>query len=250
MMKINKKVLISVFVVSCVVLISVLISLNQSVDKEQKDITSKERQPLQLTIKPVKKVCELKAGDCGLEIIVAFKNIGNEPILLAHPESCVPDSWKGDEGETYNISELIGKSELTCLITLPNGRQISLLNIEGLFDLYGAKGIVNEDGSISGLSSFYLDINPSESKEVILSKFGHEYALPFWMLYPPNKDYPFGKPITEPLFPLEGSYQISLTYKNVLSRAVIYDEKEGKVISVWTGNLTSNTIEINVIKEK
>ena len=83
-------------------------------------------------------------------LIAGLENIGNTLLILAHPNVCFPHDYQA--GESFQLAEREGKSEISILITLPNETQISLRhNLLRMFEP-GHKD--------------HLVIQPGEAKEI------------------------------------------------------------------------------------
>lgn len=184
-----------------------------------RNTTPQEKQSLLLTIK----------GNVGngrlVGIIATFKNTGSKTVILAHPGSCIPDTISLEKEEVYNISEVIEKAKLKIQIIYPTGKQVNLISspFSNFLDL-------------NGNSLDHLIIEPGESKKIVLTQF-HLSPFPRWDFYP-------AKPAQLPMFPLKGLYRITVSYTNTLSRMSTFD---GKILQVWKGNVTSNTIAVDIL---
>lgn len=180
-----------------------------------------DAQILKLTLRPAKDVYGLEEAQGNVTIFASLENIGNEPLLLAHPNVCFPRDFQ--EGERFYVKEREGKSEISILISLPNDTQISLRNDFRFF----------EPGNRD-----HLVIQPGESKEI---KFGWFFpaSLGQWA-------YDSGGPLAEPLFLLRGTYHVEVNFKNVFPKAYVYDEgREYHMIdTAWTGEIQANTIVV------
>jgi len=178
-------------------------------------------QLLKLTLRPAQDAYDLEEAKLGnVTLIASLENIGNMPLILAHPNVCFPHDYQ--EGQSFHMTERAGKSEISLLITRPNAAQISLRN--NLLRMFEPG---NED---------HLIIQPGESKEIQFGWFAPA-SLGQW-------DYDSGGAITEPIFSQKGTYHIDVKFINLFPKAYIYDEvgNSRMIDTAWIGEAQSNTI--------
>ena len=177
-------------------------------------------QLLKLTLRPAQDEYDLEEARLGnVTLIAGLENIGNMPLILAHPNVCFPHDYQ--EGESFHMKERDCKSEISILITLPTETQISLRN--NLLRMFEPD---NKD---------HLVIQPGQSTEIQFGWFAPA-SLGQW-------DYDSGGAITEPLFSQKGTYHIGVKFTNLFPKAYIYDEAGNShmIDTVWTGEVQSNT---------
>jgi hypothetical protein len=178
-------------------------------------------QLLKLTLRPAKEGYDLEEARLGnVTLIAGLENSGNTPLILAHPNVCFPHDYQA--GESFQLTEREGKSEISILITRPNETQISLRhNLLRMFEP-GHKD--------------HLVIQPGEAKEIQFGWFAPA-SLGQW-------DYDSGGAITEPIFSQKGTYHLGVKFTNMFPRAHIYDEAESShmIDTAWTGEVQSSTI--------
>src|SRR3972149_2620581 len=153
-----------------------------------------------------------------IEITARFENVGEDTILLAHPNICLPVELQEGEGMTLDPNQ----SYILVRITTPAGKEILLRN--NIFNrfLFGPSEASSQD---------HLILPPGGTEEVLFHKF-HPYSdINPWDL------------IIEPIFSVSGSYHIQVVYKNRYPCAW-FDETG--CASPWMGEVESNTIVVEV----
>lgn len=150
----------------------------------------------------------------------AIKNEGAAPLTIAHPSICFPAEY---QGETRRFAESHGKSEILLKIRKPDGTTVVLRDGH----LYNF-----EPGNIP-----LLTIPPNTTKTFHLGCF-FQNARGRW-----EQDAEAAR-----VFLLKGEYAISIAFRNIFPKAALYDEKAkgGKFIDVWTGEMESAEIIIEV----
>ena len=190
-------------------------------------LSTETKEPMTLRIEPTFPTYDLIPGlghpaYANVDVKAYFYNQSRESIALANPSICYPAEFVGKESLNYkDVTK--GKLEMVVLITTPDGREIKLKDL----DLFFPEG------------AFHLAIAPGESKEILLSKFSPYFNVASWMIYD-------DKAITEPLFGHPGTYQMTVAYKNIFPECLFNTENGSETIKVWTGEVVSNTIEIEI----
>ena len=172
---------------------------------------------LKLTISSTEPAYDLKNARVGSIVILAeVHNIGQDTVLLAHPNVCFP--YKLKEGLSFRPDQ--SQSYLSVEIEGPNGTNTVLWN--------------------NGLRMFdpgnrhSMTINPGQAAEFVLGWFGPEYSVGQWR-------------ITRPPFAGRGRYHITARLKNAYPIAYVLDQDGDQSASdAWIGELQSNTISLIV----
>jgi hypothetical protein len=173
---------------------------------------------LRLSIGPERESYDSNDGKKGTVVIIALlENLGEEDVLLAHPNICFPKI--PEEGERLTLDD--NKSHLSVTIRNPDGTSVYLRNNRLRFFEPG-----NKD---------HLIVKAGESQEVRLGWFGPYFSLGQWV------------GIDQPLFVSQGAYQVRVTYKNAYPVAYIFDGQGKRVAAEpWIGVLQSDLITVQV----
>jgi hypothetical protein len=151
----------------------------------------------------------------------SIKNEGTTTIIIAHPSTCIPADYK--QGEIRRFNDSHGKSEILLKITKPNGADVILR--DGYLHYF-------DPGNVP-----LITIPPNGTGTFDIGWF-FQNARGRW-----EHDDEAAK-----VFLLMGKYKIRILLRNVLPKAVLYDQntKKIKFINVWTGEMESAEITIEV----
>jgi hypothetical protein len=151
----------------------------------------------------------------------SIKNEGTTTIRIAHPSICFPSEYK--QGEERRFGDSHGKSEILLKITKPNGTNVFLR--DGHFYCF-------DPGNVP-----ILTIPPNGTGTFHVGWF-FQNARGRW-----ERDDEAAK-----VFLLKGKYKISILFRNVFPQAALYEEdaKRIKFVDVWTGEMKSQEISIEV----
>jgi len=151
----------------------------------------------------------------------SIRNEGLTGITIAHPSICFPAEYK--QGEPRRFDESHGKSEILLKIRKPDGTNIILR--DGHLHYF-------DFGNIA-----FLTIPPNGTGTFHVGWF-FQNARGRW-----ERDDEAAR-----AFQLRGVYAVRICFRNIFPKAALYDEnaKEIKFIDVWTGEMESAEIEIEV----
>ena len=173
---------------------------------------------LKLRIEVAKSIWNLKEAYIALENITAYlQNSSENPVTISDPDQTLPQIAL--EATKYTLDP--EASFLKLIVFSPGGDEVEYRsNI--FFRFMGG--------------SFHLLLNPNESFKFHLGKIGPYYNAPTFV--PP--DY-----YSESHFKIPGRYRLRLILKNIYSISSPNGEIKN-LVKVWTGELHSNTIEIEL----
>jgi hypothetical protein len=151
----------------------------------------------------------------------SIKNEGSTTITIAHPSICFPADYK--PGETRRFNDSHGKSEILLKITKPDGADVILR--DGYFHYF-------DPGNVP-----LITIPPNGTGTIAVGWF-FQNARGRW-----EQDDQAAK-----VFLLKGKYKISILLRNAFPKAALYyaNTKESKFTDVWTGEMESPEITIEV----
>jgi hypothetical protein len=151
----------------------------------------------------------------------SIKNEGTTTIRIAHPSICFPSEYK--QGEERRFSDSYGKAEILLKVTKPNGTRVVLR--DGHLYCFDPGNVPILTISPNGTGTFYVG-------------WFFQNARGRW-----ERDDEAAK-----VFLLKGRYKISILFRNVFHQAALYDEdaKRIKFVDVWTGEMESREITIEV----
>jgi hypothetical protein len=150
-----------------------------------------------------------------------IRNESTETITIAHPSFCFPPDYK--IGQSKHFSENHGKSEILFKATKPDGTTVVL-----------------RDGFFHGFdpgNTYFLTIPAKETATFDVGWFFLN-ARGRW-----ERDDEAAKLFTE-----RGQYKITLLFRNLFPKAVLYDAKkrESRFVDVWTGEMESGQITVDI----
>jgi hypothetical protein len=150
----------------------------------------------------------------------SIKNEGASTITLAHPLICEPANYDGGK---RHFSESHGKSEILLKITKPDGTEVILR--DGHLHFF-------DPGNVP------LITIPSKGTGTFDVGWFFQNARGRW-----EQDDKAAS-----VFLAKGKYKVRILMRNVYPHARVYDEKTRKVsvIDVWTGEMESPEIEVEV----
>ena len=177
-----------------------------------------DRAGLELRIEVAKSVWNVEEAYIALENVTAYlKNSSETPVTVSDPHQTLPQIAL--EATTYTLDP--EASYLKLIVLSPGGDEVEYRsNI--FFSFMGG--------------SFHLLLHPKESFKFGLGKIGPYYNAPGFV---PSDNY------SESHFKIPGRYRLRLILKNIYS----ISSPNGKIknlVKVWTGELHSNTIEIEL----
>ncbi len=155
-----------------------------------------------------------------VEFRASIENRTDTPVTVAHPMICLPPDRR--EGESWHFSESHGKSEIVLTVQRPDGNTVVLRDGPHFF----------EPGNVP-----LFTVQPGEARDFSIGWF----FLHSRMIWEDNR-------LAESLFLEKGSYRASLLFRNFFPQAAAYDPamKRTDVIDVWTGELHSNEVTLEV----
>ena len=150
----------------------------------------------------------------------SIKNEGTATVIVAHPSVCEPAGYKGKE---RRFSQSHGKSEILLEITKPDGSTAILRDgYSHAFDpdLHPLRTIPP-----NGMATFHMG----------------------WFFENQRGRWEQAD-LAAKMFLAKGRYRVRMLFRNVLPKARFYDEKtkEVAIIDVWTGEMESEEIAIEV----
>ena len=150
-----------------------------------------------------------------------IRNESTETITIAHPSFCFPFDYK--IGESKHFTENHGKSEILFKATKPDGTIVVLR--DGFF--YG----------FDPENTRFLTIPANETGTFDVGWF-FQNARGRW-----EKDDEAARLFTE-----RGQYKITLLFRNLFPKALLYDAKkrESRFVDVWTGEMESGQITVDI----
>ena len=162
-----------------------------------------------------------KVSQGAVRFTASIKNEGMTIIKVAHPSVCIPSDY--EQGKLRRFSDSHGKSEILLKITRPNGTNVALR--DGYIYHF-------DPGNVP-----ILTIPPNGNGTFHVGWF-FQNARGRW-----ERDDEAAK-----VFLLNGEYKIRILFRNVFPKAGLYNEntKEIKFIDVWTGEIESPEITIEV----
>jgi hypothetical protein len=164
-------------------------------------------------------VSKVPQGAIGFTALI--KNEGTTTITIAHPSICFPVDYKQGEIKRFNDSH--GKSEILLKITKPDGADIILR--DGYFHYFDPDNVS------------LITIPPNGTGTFDVGWF-FQNARGRW-----EHDDEAAK-----VFLLKGKYKIRILFRNVFPKAALYynDTRESKFTDVWTGEMESEEITVEV----
>jgi len=164
---------------------------------------------------------EMKEVSRGAVRFSAFvENRGDRAVIFAHPAICFPAEYR--IGETLNLKDRHGRSEILLTIEKPDGQTIILRDGPHYFD----------PDNVS-----HFNIDPGKSKPFHIGWFFLN-ARGRW-----EDDLKAARVFME-----RGHYRIRLLYRNFFPKALVYDATTGKirVLKAWTGEIVSNKVILRI----
>jgi hypothetical protein len=173
---------------------------------------------LKLRIEVAKSVWNLQEAYIALENVTAYlQNSSGSPVTVSDPHQTLPQISL--EATTYMLDPEASFFKL--IVLSPSGDEVE----------YRASAFFSFVGG-----SFHLPLNPNESFKFRLGKIGPYYNAPTFV--PPGY-------YSESHFKIPGRYRLRLILKNIYPISSPNGEIK-KFVKVWTGELHSNTIEIEL----
>jgi hypothetical protein len=162
-----------------------------------------------------------KVPQGAVNFTASIKNEGTTTITVAHPSICLPSDYA--QGEERRFRDSHGKSEILLKIAKPDGSTVVLR--DGYFYYF-------DPGNIP-----IITIPPNGTGSFDVGWF-FQKARGRWERDDEAANVFIGK----------GKYKVSILFRNVFPRAVLYDEntRETRFIGVWTGEMESPEITIEV----
>lgn len=162
-----------------------------------------------------------KVPQGAVSFTASIKNEGTTAITIAHPSICIPADYK--PGELRRFHDSHGKSEILLKVTKPDGAKVILR--DGYLHYFDPGNVPLITIPANGTGTF--DVGWFFQNARGRWEQDDEAAKVFW---------------------LKGKYKIRILLRNIFPKAVLYDEnaKGGKFTDVWTGEMESGEITIEV----
>lgn len=180
-----------------------------------------DAQALVITLGPESSIYDIEEVFKGaVQFAVSVENRGGSEITFAHPVICFPENHR--IGDSLNIREYHGKSEILLTVEKPDGSVVTLRDGPHFFDPDNAS---------------YFIIDPGESDLFYIGWF-FQNARGGWE----------DNIKAENVFTGRGLYRLKLLYRNFFPKALIHDAQTSKsrFTDVWTGEIQSNEVVVTI----
>jgi hypothetical protein len=155
-----------------------------------------------------------------IQFAVSIENTAGSETVFAHPTICFPEDYR--IGDSLDLTEHHGKSEILLTVEKPGGNVVTLRDGPHFFD---------------PAEESYFTIEPGQSNLFYLGWF-FQNARGGWE----------DNVKAENVFTGRGEYRLTVLYRNYFPRALVRDTASdtSRFIDVWTGEIKSNTIKVNI----